>query len=223
MPRSTRQVGAWIDQEFGLIDESRSRLIALLHRLGLVYQKANSSRTSTTRQIGRRQFSRYVPHGLSDRDVNGVYPPRQSPRAVSRVRPCRCRSSDRDRAKRHASRIVSARIGIGRCLPGFESFEDRARAIRAHPRLQIDRDQLDADWHAERHVGLVLQRHFHEIAEDRRRIMRRLRLIAERTRLVVAHIDADSEIGRIADEPKSLASLVVPVLPARCLPTARIA
>ena len=39
LPRSTRQVGAWIEQEFGLVYESRSGLIALLHRLGLEYQK----------------------------------------------------------------------------------------------------------------------------------------------------------------------------------------
>ena len=39
LPRSTRQVGAWIEQEFGLVYESRSGLIALLHRLGLAYHK----------------------------------------------------------------------------------------------------------------------------------------------------------------------------------------
>jgi transposase len=39
LPRSTRQVGAWIAKEFGLIYESRSGLIALLHRLGLEYHK----------------------------------------------------------------------------------------------------------------------------------------------------------------------------------------
>jgi transposase len=36
-PRSTRQIGAWIEKEFGLVYESRSGLIALLHRLGLKY------------------------------------------------------------------------------------------------------------------------------------------------------------------------------------------
>lgn len=41
LPRSTRQVGAWMEQEFGLVYESRSGLIALLHRLGLEYQKPN--------------------------------------------------------------------------------------------------------------------------------------------------------------------------------------
>ena len=39
LPRSTRHVGAWIAEEFGLVYESRSGLIALLHRLGLEYHK----------------------------------------------------------------------------------------------------------------------------------------------------------------------------------------
>ncbi|HMK90257.1 MAG TPA: helix-turn-helix domain-containing protein [Methylocystis sp.] len=38
-PRSTRQVGAFIEKEFGVVYESRSGLIALLHRLGLEYSK----------------------------------------------------------------------------------------------------------------------------------------------------------------------------------------
>jgi transposase len=41
LPRTTRQVGAWIEQHFGLVYESRSGLIALLHRLGLDYHKPN--------------------------------------------------------------------------------------------------------------------------------------------------------------------------------------
>src|SRR5712675_671175 len=41
LPRSTRQIGAWIEQQFGLEYESRSGLIALLHRLGLEYHKPN--------------------------------------------------------------------------------------------------------------------------------------------------------------------------------------
>jgi transposase len=39
LPRTTRQVGAFIEREFGLVYESRSGLIALLHRLGLEYHK----------------------------------------------------------------------------------------------------------------------------------------------------------------------------------------
>ena len=41
LPRATRQVGASIEQHFGLVYESRSGLIALLHRLGLAYHKPN--------------------------------------------------------------------------------------------------------------------------------------------------------------------------------------
>jgi len=39
LPRTTRQIGAWIEMEFGLAYASRSGLIALLHRLGLEYHK----------------------------------------------------------------------------------------------------------------------------------------------------------------------------------------
>jgi transposase len=39
LPGSTRQIGAWIETEFGFAYEGRSGLIALLNRLGLVYHK----------------------------------------------------------------------------------------------------------------------------------------------------------------------------------------
>ena len=39
LPRSTRQIGAFIEKRFGIVYESRSGLIALLHRLGLKYHK----------------------------------------------------------------------------------------------------------------------------------------------------------------------------------------
>lgn len=42
LPRTTREVGAWIAQEFGIIYESRSGLVALLHRLGLEHRKPQS-------------------------------------------------------------------------------------------------------------------------------------------------------------------------------------
>ena len=41
LPRTTRQVGASIENEFGVVYEGRSGLIALLHRLGLEYHKPN--------------------------------------------------------------------------------------------------------------------------------------------------------------------------------------
>lgn len=39
LPRTTRQVGAWIEREFGVVYQSRSGLIALLHRLGMEHRK----------------------------------------------------------------------------------------------------------------------------------------------------------------------------------------
>ena len=39
MPRTTREIGAFIEREFGIVYESRSGLIALLHRLGFEYHK----------------------------------------------------------------------------------------------------------------------------------------------------------------------------------------
>lgn len=39
LPRSTRQIGAYIERAFGVTYESRSGLIALLHRLGFEYNK----------------------------------------------------------------------------------------------------------------------------------------------------------------------------------------
>jgi Winged helix-turn helix len=39
LPRTTREVGAWIETEGGITYESRSGLIALLHRLGMEHRK----------------------------------------------------------------------------------------------------------------------------------------------------------------------------------------
>ena len=39
LPRTTRHVGAWIEQEFGIVYQSRSGLVALLHRLGMEHRK----------------------------------------------------------------------------------------------------------------------------------------------------------------------------------------
>ncbi len=39
LPRTTREIGAFIEREFGIVYESRAGLIALLHRLGLDYHK----------------------------------------------------------------------------------------------------------------------------------------------------------------------------------------
>jgi transposase len=39
LPRTTREVGAWIETKCGITYESRSGLIALLHRLGMEHRK----------------------------------------------------------------------------------------------------------------------------------------------------------------------------------------
>ena len=39
LPRTTREVGAWIETECGVTYDSRSGLIALLHRLGMEHRK----------------------------------------------------------------------------------------------------------------------------------------------------------------------------------------
>jgi len=57
LPRSTRQIGAWIEQEFGHVYAGRSGLIALLHRLGSNITSRRSSRVSSTRK-SRRLSSR---------------------------------------------------------------------------------------------------------------------------------------------------------------------
>lgn len=39
LPRTTHQIGAWVENEFGVAYQGRSGLIALLHRLGLEYRR----------------------------------------------------------------------------------------------------------------------------------------------------------------------------------------
>lgn len=39
LPRTTREVGGWIEREFGIVYESRSGLVALLHRLGMEHRR----------------------------------------------------------------------------------------------------------------------------------------------------------------------------------------
>ena len=54
LPRTTRAVGAWIEAECGITYESRSGLIALLHRLGMEHRKpkAVSSKLDPDKQAG---------------------------------------------------------------------------------------------------------------------------------------------------------------------------
>ena len=39
LPRSVREMAVFLNQRFGVVYESRSGLIALLHRLGFVYKR----------------------------------------------------------------------------------------------------------------------------------------------------------------------------------------
>jgi transposase len=60
LPRSTRQVGAWIQTNFGVSYASRSGLIELLHRLGFVHHRpqAISSKMDPAKQ--RRFIAEYA-------------------------------------------------------------------------------------------------------------------------------------------------------------------
>jgi transposase len=42
LPRSSRQVATFLNQRFGVVYESRSGLIALLHRLGFAYKRPDT-------------------------------------------------------------------------------------------------------------------------------------------------------------------------------------
>jgi hypothetical protein len=52
LPRTTHEIGAWIEREFGIVYESRGGLAALLNRLGLAYRKP--SRASSIRCVSGR-------------------------------------------------------------------------------------------------------------------------------------------------------------------------
>jgi len=59
LPRSTRHVGGWIAKEFGLVYESRSGLIALLHRLGLEYRKPEVISRRLNEETQKAQIAAY--------------------------------------------------------------------------------------------------------------------------------------------------------------------
>ena len=52
LPRTTREVGAWIEKECGIEYQGRSGLIALLHRLGMEHRKPKTVSRSSI-QINR--------------------------------------------------------------------------------------------------------------------------------------------------------------------------
>jgi transposase len=67
LPRTTREVGAWIELEFDIEYESRSGLIALLHRLGMARRRRRSP-------LHRRKDGSSEPHKTRWMAVEAMYP-----------------------------------------------------------------------------------------------------------------------------------------------------
>jgi transposase len=68
LPRTTRQIGAWIEQEFEITYQGRSGLIALLHRLGMTYRKPKtvSRKLDVEKQKAFIEAYNALLNGLSD-------------------------------------------------------------------------------------------------------------------------------------------------------------
>ena len=72
LPRTTGAVGAWVEQEFGIRYESRSGLVALLHRLGMEHRKpkAVSSKLDPDKQAAFiQQYENLLNHLGDDEAV----------------------------------------------------------------------------------------------------------------------------------------------------------
>jgi transposase len=113
LPRTTREIGAWIEQEFGIAYQGRSGLIALLHRLGMVYRKPKtvSRKLNVDKQKAFIEAYNALLNGLSDDEAvlfgdavhptHGVRPvgcwgPEKTPLAVEQ-------NSGRDRLNIHGA------------------------------------------------------------------------------------------------------------------------
>lgn len=59
LPRTTREVGAWIKEQFGVVFDSRSGLIKLLHRLGFEHRKPVALASKMDPGLQRRFISHY--------------------------------------------------------------------------------------------------------------------------------------------------------------------
>jgi len=60
LPRSTREIGAWIEQQFGVVFESRSGLIKLLHRMGFEHRKPAALACKMDPEQQQRFIDRYA-------------------------------------------------------------------------------------------------------------------------------------------------------------------
>jgi transposase len=138
LPRSTRQVGCWIAQEFGLVYESRSGLIALLHRLGLAYHKPNVIARKLNEDKQKAFIASYekLLNSLGDNEavlfVDAVHP-------THAVRPAGCwapkqetlaieQTSGRERINIHGAIELATgqtrRVGPGNCTPSPSQIPD---------------------------------------------------------------------------------------------------
>ena len=68
LPRTTRQIGAWIEQEFEVVYQGRSGLIALMRRMGMVYRKPKtvSRKLNVEKQKAFIEAYNALLNGLSD-------------------------------------------------------------------------------------------------------------------------------------------------------------
>ena len=92
LPRSTRQIGAFIERDFGVVHESRAGLIALLHQLGLGYHKPDViGRRLRCRKTARAFIESYEKLlnalGADGRAVHDAVHPTHAARPVSCQQP----------------------------------------------------------------------------------------------------------------------------------------
>lgn len=151
LPRSTRQIGAWIEAEFKIVYQGRSGLIALLHRLGMEHRKPQAipRKLDEARQQAFMEEYNALLNGLLDDEVvmfaDAVHP-------THAVRPVGCwapkdvavaveQNSGRDRLNIHGAinletgktrmievRTVDAESTIG-LLSAIELLDPQKRKI----------------------------------------------------------------------------------------------
>jgi transposase len=146
LPRSTREVGAWIERECGVEYQTRSGLIALLHRLGMEHRKpkAISRKLDPEKQKAFIDGYETLMNGL-DADEAVVFADAAHP--THTVRPVGCwapkdvpvaveQSSGRDRLNIHGAidletgQTVVKDVLTGYCSPPNKISLTRSRASR---------------------------------------------------------------------------------------------
>jgi transposase len=127
LPRTTRQVGAWIEAEFALVYESRSGLIALLHRLGLEYHKPN-----------------VIPRKLNEAFSIGVEAIDQRPASVNEAAPIVERGVGFV-ALRDRSGAFDPAHGLAQIFPRIRLGCSRARVAQIAARIQNGLDRIGVE------------------------------------------------------------------------------